>query len=89
VGTSMRGGLSAHVLVVRSLKSISAGAGEQKSEARPTAPSRVWLVIGFGGTRPTDFAGGGAGAGGEGRALVCVVLLMITALTQTFSPSAS
>ena len=38
--------LEAHPLVVRSLVLLSAGTGEQKSEARPTAPSRGRLVIG-------------------------------------------
>lgn len=51
--------LAAHALIVRCLSSLSAGAREQKSEARPTAPSRGRLVIGFACTRPTDFAGGG------------------------------
>lgn len=63
--------LEAHPLVVRSLVSLSAGTGEQKSEARPTAPSRGRLVIGFACTRPTDFAGGRA----AGRRRVVVGLL--------------
>ena len=61
--------LAAHALVLRSLVFLPAGTGEQKSEARPTAPSRGSAGhhrLCFACTRPTDFAGGGA-AEKEGR----------------------
>ena len=79
--------LEAHPLVVRSLVSLSAGTGEQKSEARPTAPSRGRLVIGF----PLHDQRISLEVERQeegGSSLVCCVVLMIMALTQRFSPSA-
>ena len=84
--------LAAHALVLRSLVFLPAGTGEQKSEARPTAPSRGSAGhhrLCFACTRPTDFAGGGAAGNREGgSSLVCCCVVLddqIMVLTSTFS----